>query len=90
MSDALPPGLLTARCRSCGRPIHWAVSERWGTKMPIDVNPVPDGNVQLIMGAAGALLARIASTPRNLPPGALRYTSHFATCEHAAQWKKRA
>lgn len=34
-----------AECRSCGKPITWVVVAKSGKKMPIDRDPVGDGNI---------------------------------------------
>jgi hypothetical protein len=55
--------------------------------MPVDAVSVADGNVILTRGAfTGALFAIVVSKDyRTAEP---RYTSHFATCVHAAQHRK--
>lgn len=69
-------------CRSCGEPILWAVTST-GSRIPIDFEPVSDGNVQLnengscVMAGKGKALT-----------GPLRKT-HYATCPDAAAWRKR-
>jgi hypothetical protein len=67
------------RCRSCGAPIIWCVtaSEK---RMPLDAEPVADGNIvldgekALYLGPAGQ---------RALAADVKRYKSHFATCPNA-------
>lgn len=34
-------------CWTCKAPIYWAVSDSTGTPIPVDAEPVPDGNVLL-------------------------------------------
>lgn len=36
-----------AECKSCNRPITWVVVAKSGKKMPIDRDPVADGNIVL-------------------------------------------
>jgi Holliday junction resolvasome RuvABC endonuclease subunit len=55
-------GEVSAKCRSCGAPIEWALTEK-GRPIPIDVQPVPDGNILLKMhrgpGEPGTEVVRI-------------------------------
>lgn len=62
-----------SRCRACPAPVWW-VRTQAGKPMPLDPEPVADGNVQLVAGLAHVL--HKDEPPR---PGA-RYVSHFATC----------
>jgi hypothetical protein len=60
--------------------------------MPLDVEPVPDGNV-VIEPADGAIPPRARTLKKGeadtLPEGTLRYKSHFATCPQAGNWRTR-
>lgn len=49
--------------------------------MPVDADPTPDGNVVMVDGRAV-----VTTDP---PPGARRFTSHFATCPNAGEWRGR-
>lgn len=64
-------------CRSCGAPIQWVWTVT-GKAMPLDPEPHPDGNVELIDG-----VAHVHSQP--CPDG---YLSHFVTCPQGAHWRK--
>jgi hypothetical protein len=75
-------------CRSCGAHVIWVLTKA-GKGMPLDAKP----------SAAGNLVLEFPDDPRDAPsvrpvkPGDLseglaRYTSHFATCPQAAQWRK--
>lgn len=81
------------RCRSCGAPIIWAQTVN-GKAMPIDAEPVPDGNVLLtgrrVETRRGTLApeCRVEGDTPMFPDGADRYMSHFATCPQADQWRK--
>jgi hypothetical protein len=68
------------KCRSCGAVIVWArtVADRL---MPLDAEPVADGNIVLVNGMA-------VSTANDDPAGQLHYKSHFATCPQSDQWRK--
>ena len=60
-----------------------------GRSMPIDAEPAPDGNVSANLTAgtgvvlSGALLEAVRSTDEPL------YLSHFATCPHAGEWRRK-
>ena len=81
---------MTARCASCGSAITWGLTAT-GRRMPVDADPSARGNIaidhvegreptfRMITGAAGG--ATLNYAPR-------LYTSHFATCPHAAQHRK--
>jgi hypothetical protein len=76
-------------CGSCGAPIRWAVTVN-GKRMPVDDQPVPDGNLILSDPAPGAY----APTAAVIDPDALligdppRFVSHFVTCPNAAQHRR--
>lgn len=77
-------------CRSCNARIVWARTAFNGTPMPIDVDPVDNGNILVEeQEHSGRLTALV------LPPGDERiisettYTSHFATCPDGDQWRRR-
>jgi hypothetical protein len=54
-----------------------------GSRIPLDPEPVPDGNVVLTLhGEAHVLRAGEAPTGD-------RYVSHFTTCPDADRWRRR-
>lgn len=69
-------------CRSCGVCVEWAVTTN-GKRMPLDEEPDCDG--LMVLTAAG--VAEFYDPDRH--EGALRRTSHFATCVDAKRWRKR-
>jgi hypothetical protein len=75
------------RCRSCGAPIIWCVTES-GRKMPVDFAPTPSGNVA-IRPADGGWEAIVAG-PLEPVDGctSIRRTSHFATCPDAQKHRR--
>jgi len=80
----------TGRCRSCNAPIVWAVSAAKGNRMPLDPDPVPDGNVWIIERPEhGAPIVGVTLHHDDLPEGTLTYVSHFVTCRDADKWRKR-
>lgn len=68
-------------CRSCQAEIRW-VKTTTGKQMPVDLRPVSDGNVAIVNGIA-ELVAPF--TGGDEP----RYVSHFATCPHAREHRRR-
>jgi hypothetical protein len=79
-------------CRSCGAAVRWAVSVN-GKRIPVDDQPVPDGNLVLSDPTPGAY-APVAShyvEPEQAPlfgDEPPRFVSHFATCPNADHHRK--
>ena len=67
----------TSNCRSCGAEIRWVLTTA-GRRMPVDAEP------HLVMVSTGETLL----TDGPLVKPAYGYTSHFATCPHAAQHRR--
>lgn len=89
------------KCSSCGAEIYWCISTTSGTAVPIDADPVENGNVLLsvasrdcVVGEArrvifkGELLARVLKKDDEVTPGRRRYVSHFATCPNSKAHRK--
>jgi hypothetical protein len=68
---------MAARCRSCGAGILWAISTASGKPIPIDPQPVDNGNVRLGRNARGEITASVLGR-HEAGPG--MHVSHFATC----------
>lgn len=68
-------------CRSCGAEIGWVVSVASGKRMPIDVVPVPNGNIELVAGDGIVVVEP--------EPDVRRFVSHFVTCPQSADWRKK-
>lgn len=66
-----------AACRACSARIRW-VKTHAGKAMPVDPDPHPLGNVQIVDGEAFVLGAERVEEARgkNVP----LYMAHFATC----------
>lgn len=47
------PGEQTATCRSCKAAVVWTVTEKSGRPMPVDAEPVENGNLLLRHTAVG-------------------------------------
>lgn len=75
----------------CGRDIIWAINEATGKSMPLDPNPIANGNVEatgLTDGTSGNLVVKVLKKDEAGRPGADRYRSHFATCPKAADFRR--
>lgn len=76
-------------CRSCGQEILWAVTAAKGRRIPLDPEPVPDGNVILVQVTTGVTEAVVLRAEDRPAAGKARYVSHFSTCPQAAQHRRR-
>jgi hypothetical protein len=82
------------KCRSCGEPIWWAMTEA-AKLMPVDGLPSEDGTlfvfiptdptVHLRAVHMNAKTPEVADAHREHRP---RFKSHFATCPNAGQHRK--
>ena len=70
-----------AACRTCEAPIVWVESQSTGKPMPMDLAPDPKGGFVIIGGKARKATADDDRLARE------RFTSHFATCPDANQWR---
>lgn len=77
------------RCRSCRAPIIWLTIRPGGRRMPIDADPIADGNIIADLAqAVGIVIPAGALTFLDDTPGEARYRSHFASCPQAAEWRR--
>jgi hypothetical protein len=74
------------RCKSCGADIRW-VRTTLGKWMPLDAEPVLEGNIVLTLDGALTLSARQLALARALEQ--LLYRSHFVTCPNAETHRSR-
>lgn len=72
-------------CRSCKAPILWCRTTL-GNLMPVDAEPVADGNIVLKDGTAHTLSKADLFEPMVDGP---RYRSHYATCPDAQKYRKK-
>lgn len=92
---------MASTCRSCNAPIRWVLTGD-GKRMPLDLEPVETGNVEVVGetrrhledgGIEVTPVVRVLkkgegeTLPGLAPPE--RYVSHFATCPNAAQHRRR-
>jgi hypothetical protein len=80
-------------CGSCGARIRWATTVN-GRRMPVDDDPVPDGNLVLSDPAPGAYAPAVSQYVEPDQPtlfgdhDAPRFVSHFATCPDANKHRR--
>jgi hypothetical protein len=65
----------------------WATTTN-GRRIPLDVAPVPDGNIVLTYPSPGTALAIVVDPAQQIIGDGPRYRSHFATCPNADQHRK--
>ena len=76
-------------CSSCKAPIRWAVTAG-GHPMPIDPDPVTDGNLRLESEHADEGMPRVVVVPPSQRvDGEWLYVAHFRTCPYADQHRRR-
>lgn len=89
LTQPAAPDYSTEPCRSCGKPVIWAVTT--GAKdMPVDAVPAAGGNVQLERRHDQKPLARVLSVAQQFGKAGRLRLSHFATCPHASGWRRRS
>lgn len=79
-------GYPTQPCKSCTRPIIWAVTKN-GHPMPVDPVAIDGGNLELQRQAGLPPRANIIP-PREAGGRQGLRRSHFASCPDAARWRK--
>ena len=77
-----------AECRSCGKEVIWAKVWVTGSPIPLDPEPVPDGNIVLRHKPYVEVLStsQIGQAKKEKSP---LYVSHFATCRDGDKWRRR-
>lgn len=79
-----------ANCRSCKAPIRWCVTDATGKRMPIDPEPVADGNIWVIRHEDGMPVIGVALTRDGVPASEpFAYVSHFVNCPDRDSWRKK-
>jgi hypothetical protein len=80
----------TGICSSCGSPMTWAITDAKGRRMPLDPDPVPDGNVWVIDHPEhGAPIVGVALHHDDIPADIETYVAHFVTCTDATSHRRR-
>lgn len=75
-----------ATCKSCGAPVQWAVTAL-GARMPIDPEPVADGNLVMLAPIEAEHRVRSANAGEKRV-GVGLYRSHFSTCPNADKHRR--
>lgn len=78
--NLIMPELSKGVCRSCGKPILWATTIN-GKPTPLDPDPIADGPLTIVDG----VVHRTAPDAEDKSG----YVSHFATCQNAAEHRKK-
>ena len=85
-------------CRSCGTPIEWVRTSPEGKVMPLDPDPLDDGNLVRTGATSTTRMGTTVAVVRYLDPDTPplpgidppeRYVSHFATCPDSDFWRNR-
>lgn len=81
-------------CRSCGRWVRWARTER-GLWQPFNAFPSEEGSFVLVeieaLDGSKTLSSRYHPLPEGIEAdGWTRYMPHHATCPQAPEWREKA
>lgn len=76
-------------CRSCGEPIIWAKVWITGTPIPIDPDPVPNGNIVMRSRRPYVEVASTNQIKDAKKAGLDLYVSHFVTCKDGDKWRRQ-
>ena len=75
-------------CKSCRAPMIWARTEN-GKNVPLDAEPTPAGNIHLRADGVAVYVKKDQMDNPLFPPER-RYKSHYATCPHAPEHRRKA
>ena len=77
-------------CRTpgCAQPIFFVVTAATGSRMPLNVDPDPAGNIRLATTLDGTLVAVVIEQDELFTPQPdVRYMPHWATCTNPEAWR---
>jgi len=72
---------MTTRCFSCDGRVIWTTTKN-GNKMPVNQDPVPNGNIRL-----DGNMAVVMTQEEMASYAGTRYISHHAVCPKAKDWR---
>jgi hypothetical protein len=75
------------RCKGCDEWMVWLLTTQ-GRAMPLDPDPVPNGNIVIVRDGGGGLLAEVLRRTDTPAPGTPRYQSHFSSCPERARFRR--
>lgn len=79
-----------AKCKSCEAPIVWGRNVKTGKGVPLDPEPVEDGNLLKVgTNEQGEIMVQFVGREADVPPGGERFKTHFATCPDAPSHRKK-
>lgn len=84
MRQSLRPSV----CSSCGARVIWCKTVT-GKNMPVDAEPVENGNLVIRKRGSNMLALVIKAEQREDVEGQPRYVSHFATCPNSRSHRKK-
>lgn len=70
-------------CSGCGAQLRWAITEKARKALPIDLEPVEGGNIEIDQRMHGGDVARIVKAE----PTVKRFVAHFTTCPQASLFR---
>ena len=71
-------------CKACGAPILWAIASESNRRIPLDPEPVPNGNLRVEEGPGGLQVAYYEAARTDV----VRHKAHFATCPKADEMRR--
>lgn len=78
-------------CRGCGAKMRWARNESSGKNIPLDPEPVPDGNLVLVRcdPSEPMTVRALRKEDPDPDPSLPRYVAHFKTCPLADSFRRK-
>ena len=77
-----------SKCRACDASILWSLTSATGKRMPLDEDPVPEGDFVIEERGRDLYAHHVREKGLNLNPRSDRFTSHFVTCPAASDFRK--
>lgn len=83
-------GQPTSPCRACHAPMMWAITDVTGKRVPLDPEPVADGNVIIVArNRKGTPIVQFLKKGQDpLDSEAARYVTHHVTCTDPESFRK--